>query len=212
MVTVRWAVLAVGVALVVLVAASPATALSCVGHEDASAAAILAGEERLGTLRDFDEDYRGAVLGTVTDVDTDEREGSATHGATTVHLEVHATYGDVGAESVRIEMSDPGWMSGYPFEVGTTYFVPIRHEPNAIMGCEPITPVAPDEVDGLVAQLDEPAPGVVLTVGSERISVVPAASGEGDDGGLHPPAWLWVALAGVLVAGAVAVTAIVGRD
>lgn len=195
---------------VMVVSATSAVATSCVMHEDASAAAILAGEERLALEGGFAEHYRGAVLGTVTGVDTDEREGSATHGSTVVRMDVLGTFGDVAADQARIEMSDPGWMSGYAFEPGATYFVPVRHEPTTVMACEPITMVGADEIDGLLAQLDPPTEAILLTVGGDGITAEPAAAET--DGGAGLPTWAWVVLAGVVVVGAVIVTARITRD
>ena len=158
----------------------------------------------------FSEHYRGAVLATVTGVDTDEREGSATYGSTIVRMDVLGTFGDVAADQARLEMPDPGWMLGYSFEAGATYFVPVRHEPTDVMACEPITRVENAEVDGLVAQLDPPTEATLLTVAANAITAEPAAA-ESDAGG-GVPAWLWVAVAAVVVAGAIGVTAMVNRD
>lgn len=204
----RGAAVGVVVAGMLAVAGSPAVATSCGGHEDASAAAILDGEERLGTMRPFDADYRGAVLGTVTDLDTDEREGSATYGSTVVRMDVLGTHGDVAAGRARIEMPDPGWMLGYGFEAGGTYFVPVRHEPTDVMACEPITRVAEDEVPALLDTLSAPAADTLLTISGSEIAATPAAA-EAPDGGV--PAWLWVAV-GVIAAGVLAITAIAGHD
>ncbi|HSK21765.1 MAG TPA: hypothetical protein VK906_01250 [Egicoccus sp.] len=205
---ISWSVVAAG--LLVGALGSPALATSCVMHEDASPAAILAGEERLAIGGGFAEHYRGAVLATVTDIDTDEREGSATYGSTIVRMDVLGTYGEVAADQARVEMPDPGWMLGYSFEPGATYFVPIRHEPTDVMACEPITLVPDGEVDGLVAQLDTPAEGQLLTVAAGAITAEPAAAES--DGGAGVPPWLWVAVAGVVVVGAIGVTALVTRD
>lgn len=204
---ISWTVVA---ALVVL--APPALATSCVMHPDASAASILAGEEQLALDGGFDAHYRGAVLATVDDVDTDAREGSASHGRTVVRLTALGTHGDVTAGQVRIEMADPGWMLGYGFEVGATYFVPVRHEPTDVMACEPITRVADDEVDGLVGQLEGPADEVVLTVGATTITAEPASAAAETGSGRGVPAWIWVGVASVLIVGAIVVTALIGRD
>lgn len=198
------------VGAVMSLSATSALATSCVMHEDASPAAILAGEERLAIEGGFAEHYRGAVLASVTDIDTDEREGSATYGSTIVRMDVLATYGEVAADQARIEMPDPGWMLGYSFQPGATYFVPVRHEPTDVMACEPITLVPEDEVDGLVAQLDAPAEGQLLTVAAGAITAEPA--GAESDTGAGVPVWLWVAVAGVVIAGSIAVTALVTRD
>lgn len=205
---ISWSLVAAG--LLVGSLGSPALATSCVMHEDASPAAILAGEERLALDGRFGDHYRGAVLATVTDIDTDEREGSPTYGSTLVRMDVLATYGEVAADQARIEMPDPGWMLGYSFEPGATYFVPVRHEPTDVLACEPITRVDDAEVDGLVAQLDPPADGQVLTVAAGAITAEPAAAES--DSGAGVPAWLWVAVAGVVLAGAIGVTALLTRD
>ena len=205
---ISWSLVAGG--LLVGALGSPALATSCVMHEDASPAAILAGEERLAMGGAFADQYRGAVLARVPDIDTDEREGSATYGSTIVRLDVVATFGEVAADQARIEMADPGWMNGYAFEPGATYFVPIRHEPSDVMACEPITLVPEGEVEGLVEQLDTPAEGQLLTVGAGAITAEPAAAE--NEGGAGVPTWVWVAVAGVVVVGAIGVTARITRD
>jgi len=203
-------VVAVSVSAVLVGSATSALATSCVGHPDASPASILAGEEELATGGAFADHYRGAVLATVTGVDTDEREGSATYGSTIVRMDVLGTLGDVAADRARIEMSDPGWMLGYSFEADATYFVPVRHEPTDVLACEPITRVEPAEVDGLVAQLDPPTEATLLTVAANAITAEPAAAEPDAAGGV--PTWLWVAVAAVVIAGAIGVTAMVNRD
>lgn len=188
---------------------SPAMATSCAAHPDASPAAILAGEEQLAIDGAFADHYRGALLGTVTGVMTDEDSGS-----TSVRLDVLGTYGDVAADEAVIEMPDPGWMSGYAFEPDATYFVPVRHEPTPVMACEPITLVPAGDIDALVAQLDPPTEASRLSVGSTDIRTVALEDDDvfAEDRTGAGLAWFAMAALAVIVAGVIGVTALITRD
>ena len=170
-------VLAIAASLAVLVlAVGPAGALSCEAHPDASPESIasgtevLAGEEQLGTFWDR---YDFAVIGTVTAIRTDEREGSPTYGATEIDVRVDAVLGtDSAPATTTLRAADPGWMAGYPFELGVAYFVPVlARSPEGLLNwtgpCDPVTPVDdPAVTAGELAPLAGAA-GVAFSVPSD---------------------------------------------
>lgn len=145
---------ALGIGLAVA-AAAPAAALSCAPHPDGSPAAIASGSERLASGDAFFDTYDAAVLGTVAAIATDEGD-TGTYGATTVTVEVAAVLGDASLPaSAEISSPDPGWMSGYPFEVGRTYLIPVQlvgpaGQRNASFVCDPISEILPSAIDDLV--------------------------------------------------------------
>src|SRR5690606_21087660 len=119
---------------------------SCAVHPDASPEAIASGSGRLSTERAFFDTYDFAIVGTVTGIDT-VGEGLPDYGATTVRLDVAAVLGG-GPSTPQFDVSspDPGWMGGYPYEVGLTYFIPVQAvgpggEPNHSFLCDPISEV-----------------------------------------------------------------------
>lgn len=145
------AVMAVSSFAAVASTVRPVGALSCAAHPDGSPAAIASGTERLSSEDKFFDHFDFAVVGTVTEIRT-VGEGEANYGATTIHLDVVAVLGDEPApQAIRIASPDPGWMSGYPYEAGVTYFIPVQAEgpqgeANYSFLCDPIT-----EVDAGVA-------------------------------------------------------------
>ena len=150
----------------------PVQALSCAVHPDGSPEAILAGTEQLATGDSFFERYDLAVTGTVTAVHTDDAPGSPTYGDTLVSVDVLNAFGvsDI-VRSIVIFQDDPGWMSGYPFEQGNVYFIPLQvngpnGEANYSFLCDPITPTNPSAAALLPAQ---------------AISSIPVAYPEGVD-------------------------------
>jgi hypothetical protein len=141
------AVAALATVLVIAVA-GPARALECVQHPDGSAESIASGTEELageGQLGTFWERYDFAVVGTVTGIRTDERDGSATYGATEIDVRVDSVLGsDAAPATTTLRAFDPGWMSGYPFELGVSYFIPVvaRSQDgiaNFTHACDPVT-------------------------------------------------------------------------
>jgi len=170
-------VVAVAASLAVLaLAVGPAGALSCEAHPDASPEAIasgtevLAGEAQLGTFWDR---YDFAVIGTVTAIRTDEREGSPTYGATEIDLRVDAVLGtDSAPTTTTLRAADPGWMAGYPFELGVAYFVPVlARSPEGLLNwtgpCDPVTAVDdPAVAAGELAPLADAA-GLAFSVPSD---------------------------------------------
>jgi hypothetical protein len=190
-------------------------ALSCVPHPDASPTAIAAGEERLSTADDFFDRYDVAVIGTVTEIRTVDRGGDA--GATTIGVDVLAMLGqDTAPPQFDISASDPGWMSGYPYEVGVTYFVPIQGtgpdgQPNYSFACDPVTVVDPSivpELRRLAARagiaFSTPTGGPrSTTVGSGDVDVV--GGNTSSPSTIPTPAIVLVVGGAVLVVGALAV-------
>jgi len=221
-------------AVVVTLAVGGATAgaTSCAPPTDGSARSIVAGTEVLWGDHAFFELYDYAVTGTVVDVVTDETQGSATYGATEVHVEVINGFGvDQIGERVVVHQSDPGWMSGFAFERGSTYFIPLVHvgpngEPDYSFLCDPISRISPDgarQLTDLAADsiaVADPSPSAVvepvaapptsrpdvaeLAAGPRPPSLLPPLLGESatDDGAA--PILTFVGLAVALAAGTVA--------
>lgn len=184
------------------VGVAPAGALSCAAHPDGSPAAIASGTERLSTEADFFDSYDYAVIGTVTEIRT-VGTGEPDYGATTLSIDVVAVLGKgTATERIKISSPDPGWMAGYPYEVGAGYFIPVQRtgpegQPNYSFACDPITEVdvsiaaelgqlasdadipfsTPDAGPGQ-APADEPVDdeGATAGAGSSSSSGIPAAA------------------------------------
>jgi len=166
--------------------ARPALALDCAvfPEADMSPSAIVAGKETMWNDRPFFESYDFAITGTVASIATDEAAGSATYGRTEVAFDVLNGYGlETVQASVVVTESDPGWNGGYFFELGQTYFVPLKTvgpqgEPNYSFLCDPIAQMTLAEAEGLPRFASEvltvAAPVGELTAGSTPI--VPAES------------------------------------
>lgn len=127
-----------------VVVAPHVQALSCAVHPDGSPEAILAGTEQLSTGESFFNSYDLAVSGTVTAIETDEAPGSPTYGDTLVSVDVINAFGvEEVAQSIVVFEDDPGWMSGYAFELGKVYFIPLQTsgpdgQTNYSFSCDPI--------------------------------------------------------------------------
>jgi len=172
---------------------SPVAALSCAPHPDSSPAAIASGTAILSSEDEFFDSYDFAVVGTVSEVRT-VGEGEPDYGATTIHLKVVAVLGRESApQAMTITSPDPGWMAGYPYESGRTYFIPVQVEgpggqPNYSFLCDPIT-----EVDaGIALDLAQPASeaGIPLSTPDDELAPEPesdelAAAAPAND--LSPP-------------------------
>ena len=152
---------------------STASATSCATPEDGSAQSIVTGVEKLWGEQDFFERYDFAISGTVVSIDTDETPGSETYGDTEVEVAVINAFGvdDIG-ETLVVSEDDPGWINGYEFQVGSTYFIPLLAEgpqgtPNYSFLCDPISRISESEASELaviaidpiaVATLQDPPP------------------------------------------------------
>lgn len=129
--------------LLSLLPALPAGATSCapttVTPEDLVAGGLV--------LDGFPYDH--AVVGTVDAVTT--QETGDTPGRTFVEVSVVGVFGaDLPWTGVVLTMADPGWMAGYPFEVGRSYFIPFvavgpAEEVNYVQACDPVVEVADAE-------------------------------------------------------------------
>lgn len=145
-------------AVVVLVAvpAGAVRATSCAPAPDGSARAIVTGTEVLWGDHGFFDLYDYAITGTVIEVVTDEDAESDTYGATEVHVDVINGFGveQIG-ESVVVHQSDPGWMNGFAFDRGATYFIPLVHagpngERDYSFVCDPISRISPEGAAQLI--------------------------------------------------------------
>lgn len=140
------AVMAVSFFVAVASSVTPVGALTCSPHPDGSPAAIASGTERLSSEEKFFDKFDYAVVGTVTEIRT-VGVGEPDYGATTIDLDVVAVLGDEpAAQTMVISSPDPGWMSGYPYRTGVTYFIPVKAEgpkgePNYSFLCDPISEV-----------------------------------------------------------------------
>lgn len=185
---------------------APAGATSCVGLEGVTPQKLLAGNDvHSGSLF---EQYDLAVVGTVTAVRTNDAQG----GATRTTLDVHSGF-NVAELPRKIDVSsdDPGWMNGYAFQRGTTYFIPLEHpgprgQPYYSFVCDPIFalpgPDASAEMEGVAAGND-------VTIATLTAAQAPPGS---TSAGMPMPGV--VAIAGLAVVALLAVgglAAVVGR-
>lgn len=111
-----------------IVVSGPAAALSCAQPPGWTPEAIVAGEEP--HLRDgsrFSDLYDVAVVGEVRGIVTNEDGKSENYGQTRSTVDVRASFGSESlSETITVTSPDPGWLSGYPFEKGRMYFIPLR--------------------------------------------------------------------------------------
>lgn len=133
-------------------------ALSCAIHPDGTPESIVRGSEQLSSGEPFFDRYDFAITGTVTTVVTVERPGSETYGRTMVTVDVINGFGlDFITPEIELTQSDPGWMAGYPFVVGHTYFIPVtavgpNSETNYSFVCDPITEIDGDRAAALAGE------------------------------------------------------------
>jgi hypothetical protein len=170
------------VPLGVTVAAGPALALSCAAHPDGSPQAIASGTEQLAGGGRFFDQWDFAVIGTVTAIRTDERQGSPTYGATEIDIAVAGVLGVSEAPpTMTLRAGDPGWMVGWPFQRGAAYFVPVAAvgpdgQVNWTFGCDPVSDLTDAE-----ATIDELSP--LASAAGFVLSRPPADDGGGAGGG-----------------------------
>ena len=188
----------------VLTATEPAHALSCMAHPDGSAESIASGTEELASGQPFLAQYDYAVIGTVTGIRTDEREGSPTYGATEIDVRVDGVLGTESAPtSTTLRAVDPGWMAGYPFELGVAYFIPVvaRSEDGTVNfthGCDPVSVL--DDPVAWTAALGELADGAGIAFAVAGEGGEPPVEGSGGSSWFVP-----VTSAAAVAAAAVAV-------
>lgn len=173
------ALVAATAAVPFVLAVRPAGATSCAIVEDASPEQIASGTDSYGGA--FFDHWDFAVVGTVTAIRTDERQGSPTYGATEVDLRVAGVLGvDQAPASMTLRSPDPGWMSGYPYEVGVAYFVPVvARTPDGVVNstflCDPISSLA--DAEAAATEL------AGLAAGAGIPFATPGDSGPGGPGG-----------------------------
>lgn len=210
----------VGSTLVVAgAAARPVEALSCARPPNAFPAQVAAGTARTAAGAPFFDDFDFAVVGTV--LATETVAGSEPGDwPTTVTVEVAAGLGlEAAPLTMTVSSPDPGF-AGYPYEVGVTYFIPIRAEgpggePNYSFLCDPIVEIEPFEIDGLRALATEagvpfaepePEPAPIAPAPTAPPVESDEATARGDDRPASIPAFAWalvaVALGAVIVASA----------
>ena len=180
----------------VTVAAPPAFAVSCVDLPDTIPDEVAAGDDPAVGGRPFFERYEVAVVGKVTRVRTDKRPGSPSYGLTRTTFAVHAGFGDRSVPAtIDVRSDDPGWMSGFAFREGSTYFVPL-----ALTGpaddeyfsqlCDPISELSATRARDLLARRQagggtHPVVGAVaLLVGgvvAYLLLLAPVRSGPAED-------------------------------
>lgn len=100
--------------------AAPAVAVTC-APPDMNPVQLVA-----ANLESPRNSYDLAVVGRVLAITTDMSEGES-HGRTYVEMSLVGVYGMSGVDGrgFVVTTPDPGWMSGYPFEEGADYFVPL---------------------------------------------------------------------------------------
>lgn len=178
---VRRVLLVVAAAVAAMVVApTAASALMCAPHPDATPRAIAEGTEELSVDGTFREFYDGAIFGTVVSMTTQNDGEQSDDGRTEVVVDVTGTFGpQVGSRAVVVE-DDPGWLNGYPFNVGTHYFIPyvLNQKGTYSHLCDPIAEVDPADVPELVdlAEDNAWAPGA-----SEDRSTSTQTAGVTDD-------------------------------
>ncbi len=193
-----------GALLLVLMATEQSSALSCAPHPNGRPEAILRGTEELASEQGFIEAYDGAIAGKVLGIETNEVEGSPTYGRTVTGFEVDVAFWDLPRGVVLVTSDDPGWLNGYPFEMGKRYFVPLElvgpdGQSMYSMVCDPITPVTLKRVERLIEIAranDVPMAAPAQGTTASAVEAAPSASRSED------PPWL---VAGATVAGVVAI-------
>lgn len=186
-----------------LAGAPPAGATSCAPHPDGRPAAIVSGQERLSTGKPFFATYDLAIAGTVRSVRTDRRGGSSTYGLTRVRVAVLAAFGvEAIAPTLIVPQADPGWLNGYPFRRGRTYFIPLRRAgdgglANAFV-CDPISEMTPAAAARLAAIAP---PDLAVTTAGDPPLTRASADGGGSRWALGGAALAALVAAGAILAG-----------
>ena len=180
---------------------APAGATSCVGLEGVTAADLVAGEPLHRTQ--LFEQYDFAIAGTVTAIRSDAS------GATRTTVDVHSGFNvEQLPPTLDVSSDDAGAMNGYPFQHGTTYFIPVQHpgpqgQPHYSFVCDPIF-----ELPGPDAAADLEAVATDNGVTVAAISAPAAAeSGTGGMSLVGLAAIIGLAVLALLVIGGVAMVA-----
>jgi hypothetical protein len=143
--------------------------------------------EHPGAERRLFDGHDHALVGTVTAV---RPAGSGAHGPHDVVVDVMAAFNRPTTTAlVTLTMPDAGQMSGYPFQVGRAYFMPVRD--GRVGLCSPITPLEAVDRDparalaaltaaareGGVAVAVPPAAATPAASPAPPAAAVPAAAG-----------------------------------
>lgn len=149
---------------------APTAALSCAPREG-TLIELLDGSGTLASGHPLFDEFDFAFTGTVGEIRTDDVDGSPTYGATDVVFDVIDGYGtDAVASRLTVHQADPGWLSGFPYRKGGTYFVPV---PYAIDDQRPVSFVC-DPIFELDRSAAEALAGDVADIG--RLTVVQPAA------------------------------------
>jgi hypothetical protein len=160
------------VLVILSLATLPAEALSCAPPSGTPEDLIRSTGEG-----GFWDTYDLALVGKVLSVITDEEDESVTYGRTEIEVEVEVLLGSQEAShTFSLTASDPGWLNGYPYVVGTSYFIPISNrgpngEPNYTFLCDPITEVADPTI--VTARLIEVSEAIGLPYALPSVKEVP---------------------------------------
>jgi hypothetical protein len=100
----------------------------------------------------FSDHYDGVIFGRVVSQRTNHDGESADYGQTEVTVDVTGSYGPPVSDPAVVLQDDPGWLNGFPFEVGTHYFIPYVATTDGLYShlCDPISVVAESEVEHLI--------------------------------------------------------------
>jgi len=152
----------VGVLLVASVGMT-AQALTCAPHPSASPQAVAERTESLSVEGSFSDHYDGAIFGSVVSQRTNHDGESADYGQTEVVVDVTGSYGPPVDDPAVVLQDDPGWLNGFPFEVGIHYFIPYVETTDGLYShlCDPISVVAESEVEHLMVVAEAHGWGVV---------------------------------------------------
>ncbi len=140
----------------------PAGALTCAHFPENTPESLV--RNRLTLPAPDTRSYDMAVVGTVRRITTDEDGDSPTYGRTTVEVEMDGFFydgvlGATPADVWLVTSPDPGWLQGYGFVEGRSYFIPLLFagplgEPNYSFFCDPITEVSDPASTGSRAGAD----------------------------------------------------------
>lgn len=150
-----------GVLLVAAVGLT-AQAVTCAPHPSASPQAVAERTESLSVEGSFSDHYDGAIFGRVVSQRTNHDGESAEYGQTEVVVDVTGVYGPPVNDPAVVVQDDPGSLNGFPFEVGSQYFIPYVETTDGLYShlCDPISEVDESKVEHLMAVAEEHGWGV----------------------------------------------------
>jgi len=141
-----------GTAALLCVLVTSSSASSCAPHPRGSPLDIALGREVLAVDATFPERFDGAILGVVTHVRTQDDGDRPDYGRTEVTVRVTGEFGPEVPDPATVVQDDPGWLHGYPFELGRHYFIPYVQSADGLRShaCDPVSEVAEAEAFALV--------------------------------------------------------------